>query len=102
MEPVYQLFFYSPFLHAEDLTVQVAGMALYEGLLTRSIEESKKKQGGQAEEQMIQTAKASLGFSIRHLKAIERFGRFPSRNKVLGRESTDEEVELLKENPVGF
>ena len=32
-----------------------------------------------------------------HLKVIESFGRFPHRNEVLGRESTPEEIEYLKD-----
>ena len=39
----------------------------------------------------------SLSFSKLHLSTILRFGRFPSRNKSLGTESTEEEREYLKE-----
>ena len=35
--------------------------------------------------------KSCLGYAERHRTMIERFGRFPHRNKVLGREDTDEE-----------
>jgi uncharacterized protein (DUF924 family) len=34
-----------------------------------------------------------------HLEVVEKFGRYPYRNKVLGRESTEEEKKWL-ENPV--
>lgn len=34
----------------------------------------------------------------RHLMQMERFGRYPTRNKVLGRESTDAEEEFMKEH----
>lgn len=41
--------------------------------------------------------------SIReHLEIIQQFGRYPSRNAILGRESTPEELEHLKKNPHGF
>ncbi len=43
-----------------------------------------------------------LDFADRHLKIVERFGRFPHRNAVLGRTSTDEEVEFLKQPGSGF
>lgn len=41
-------------------------------------------------------------FPRRHMETVRRFGRYPSRNGVLRRESTEEEVEFLKENSVGF
>jgi uncharacterized protein (DUF924 family) len=37
-----------------------------------------------------------LNFAIAHRDVIERFGRFPHRNKVLGRLSTAEEITFLK------
>ena len=42
-----------------------------------------------------------LDYEIKHKEIIDRFGRYPHRNKVLERESTDDEVTFLKENP-GF
>ena len=38
----------------------------------------------------------NLDFERRHKAIIDRFGRFPHRNAVLGRESTPEEIEFLK------
>jgi len=38
-----------------------------------------------------------LKYAIAHRDVIDRFGRFPHRNEVLGRESTQEEVAFLKE-----
>jgi len=37
----------------------------------------------------------NLDYEKRHKKIIERFGRYPHRNKILGRESTPEELEFL-------
>jgi len=34
----------------------------------------------------------------KHLEVIETFGRFPKRNLILGRESTEEEVDYIDEN----
>jgi uncharacterized protein (DUF924 family) len=42
-----------------------------------------------------------LDFAIQHRDMIERFGRFPHRNRALGRESTAAEAEFLKAHP-GF
>jgi uncharacterized protein (DUF924 family) len=44
----------------------------------------------------------NLDFEIRHKKIIDRFGRFPHRNAILGRVSTAEELEFLKQPGSGF
>jgi uncharacterized protein (DUF924 family) len=44
----------------------------------------------------------TLDYSRRHLEVIDRFGRFPHRNAALGRESTPEEVEFLKQPGSSF
>jgi uncharacterized protein (DUF924 family) len=41
-------------------------------------------------------------WALRHKRIVERFGRFPHRNQVLGRESTPEEIEFLKQPGSGF
>ena len=41
-------------------------------------------------------------YALQHREVIERFGRFPHRNAVLGRRSTPEELELLKRKDAGF
>jgi uncharacterized protein (DUF924 family) len=44
----------------------------------------------------------NLRFEQRHQAIIERFGRYPHRNAILGRESTPEELAFLKEPGSGF
>lgn len=44
----------------------------------------------------------SLKFELLHKKIIDRFGRYPHRNEVLGRVSTPEEIEFLKEKGSSF
>jgi uncharacterized protein (DUF924 family) len=39
---------------------------------------------------------------VRHIEIVERFGRFPHRNEVLGRPTTPEESEFLKEPGSSF
>jgi uncharacterized protein (DUF924 family) len=69
------LFFYLPFEHAEDLETQRKSVSLFVGL-------------GDA---------ASLKHAICHRDQIVRFGRFPDRNKALGRTNTKaEEAFLIK------
>jgi uncharacterized protein (DUF924 family) len=43
-----------------------------------------------------------LRYALRHREIIARFGRFPHRNAILGRISTPEETEFLKEPGSGF
>lgn len=42
------------------------------------------------------TDEQTYGFEIRHKVIVDRFGRYPHRNDILGRESTAEEIEFLK------
>ena len=87
-----QQFFYLPFMHDETLQSQVAGKALYESCAHRC--------GGDVETRTCIEDAGKWGQS--HLDVILRFGRSPSRNEVLGRRSTDEEIEFLKKHPGGF
>ena len=63
-------FFYTPFEHSEDLDDQNRGVLLYSGLADQRY----------------------LGFAKKHRDIIEKFGRFPHRNKMLGRASRPDEI----------
>lgn len=67
-------FLYLPFMHSESLVVHERAVELFTAL-------------GQ---------ETNLEFEMKHKIIIERFGRYPHRNEILGRESTPEEVEFLK------
>ena len=69
-----------PLEHAEDLAMQDRSVAAFEALA--------------AEDQRLQDA---LDYAHKHRDVIVRFGRFPHRNEILGRESTPEEIEFLKQ-----
>ncbi len=43
-----------------------------------------------------------IDYAVKHAAVIARFGRFPSRNAVLGRESTAEELVFLREEGAGW
>lgn len=92
VEHIRQAFFYLPLMHDESLISQIAGLALYEGLVSRCDPET----------QASEFAVASIKSTRSHLETIRRFGRFPSRNKVLGRESTPEEIKYLEEEHAGW
>lgn len=55
-----------------------------------------------APEHMQEATRRSLDFATKHRDLIRRFGRFPHRNAMLGRESTPEELAFLKEHGRGF
>ena len=73
-------FLYLPFEHSEDPAVQARSVELFATLEDED----------------------TLGYALRHKEIIDRFGRFPHRNEVLGRESTPEEIEFLKEPDSSF
>lgn len=75
---VQRSFVYLPLEHAEDIASQHKGVALYEALGRDTGRE------GTAE------------WAIKHRDIIARFGRFPHRNRILGRDLTAEEIEFLK------
>ncbi len=66
-------FLYMPFMHSEDLDDQALGVKLFD------------KPG----------LESNFRFARHHYGIVERFGRFPHRNKILGRENTDAEIEYL-------
>jgi uncharacterized protein (DUF924 family) len=84
MLPVERLFAYLPFEHSEDLDDQRRSVALFE-----SMEDCPKKASW-------------VDYAVRHLVIIERFGRFPHRNAILGRASTPEELAFLREPNSSF
>ncbi len=68
-------FLYLPFMHSESSKIHDVALGLY------------KKTG----------IKSSIEFEMKHKDIIDRFGRYPHRNDVLGRESTEVEVEFLNQ-----
>lgn len=74
LTPVERSFLYMPFMHSESLKIHEVAVELF-------------RNNG------IQN---NLDYEFKHRAIIERFGRYPHRNSILGRESTAEEVEFLK------
>jgi uncharacterized protein (DUF924 family) len=83
LDPVERLFFYMPLMHAESLDVQEESVAAF-----RRLRE-------EAPADLHRIFQASLESAVQHRDIVARFGRFPHRNRVLGRESTPEEIEWL-------
>lgn len=78
----YAYFCLMPFMHSESLSMQEAGIEAFKELNQASHSHS--------------MVRAALDYAIAHRDIIARFGRFPHRNEILGRESTAEEIEFLK------
>lgn len=78
--PVERIFFYLPLEHSENLADQNRSVEL-----TRSLHATHPE------------FESTLDYALRHRDVIDRFGRFPHRNQVLGRETTPEEAEFLQQ-----
>jgi len=85
-----RLFFYIPLEHAENRDAQDEAVAAFRRLLA------------EVPPELHATFADTLGYAEKHRAIIERFGRFPHRNAVLGRASTPEELEWLKEGGASF
>ena len=78
--PTWRLFFYMPFHHSEDLADQRRSVAL-----SSTLPRNPDRRG------------SLRRYGCPYIEVIERFGRFPHRNEILGRPSTPEEVAFLAE-----
>lgn len=72
-------FMYMPFMHSESKVIHEVAERLFS----------------------IQGLEFNLEYERKHKAIIDRFGRYPHRNAVLGRGSTPEEIEFINSNP-GF
>lgn len=79
-----RVFFYMPLVHAESSIYQEQSIRLYQDLVSLSMTET------------TQVYQLFLAYAYAHFRVIKEFGRFPQRNKVLGRASTDAELAFLK------
>jgi uncharacterized protein (DUF924 family) len=82
--PVQRQFLYLPFEHGEDLRDQEKSLELFASL------------------EAFEPTRGLAEWAARHHAIVARFGRFPHRNAALGRASTPEEVEFMKQPGSGF
>ncbi|MEO7055266.1 MAG: DUF924 family protein [Caldimonas sp.] len=80
LSPFMRAFVYLPFEHCEGLAMQDEAVRLFTRLAAKAPEVDEM-----------------LTYAHKHRAVIERFGRFPHRNEVLGRQSTAEEDAFLRE-----
>jgi len=77
-------FIYMPLQHSESLEHQHQSVELFRALAADP-----------------ETASADV-YAVKHLEVMQRFGRFPHRNVILGRESTPEEISFLQQPGSSF
>jgi uncharacterized protein (DUF924 family) len=80
LPPERRAFLYMPFMHSESAVIHAVALGLFAAL-------------GMDD---------SLSSEIRHKAIIDRFGRYPHRNAILGRSSTPEEAAFLREPGSSF
>ena len=90
LDPVERIFLYMPLQHAEDLDIQ-----------RRSVEQFGSL-AAEAEVAWRDYFTGNVHYAREHHDIIERFGRFPHRNRILGRESTEEELRYLADGAPTF
>jgi uncharacterized protein (DUF924 family) len=90
LDPLERIFFYLPLEHAESMEAQDACMAAMERLVA------------EAPAQLRAFCENTLGYAKAHRDIIVKFGRFPHRNRALGRTSTEAEREWLLANTGAF
>ncbi|NOU49287.1 DUF924 domain-containing protein [Pseudoalteromonas sp. JBTF-M23] len=73
-------FMYLPYMHSESQAIHTQAVELYKALGNED----------------------NLSFELKHKAIIDRFGRYPHRNAILGRTSTSAELEFLKQPNSGF
>jgi uncharacterized protein (DUF924 family) len=85
LTPIERVFLYLPLEHAESIEMQERSVSLYEALASEAT----------ADERAL--FEDFLDYARKHRDVVARFGRFPHRNAILGRPSTPDEVEFLKQ-----
>lgn len=90
LEPEERAFVYLVLEHSEDADDQALSVSKFEEL------------AGVVAEELKSVYESFLDYAVQHKVIIDRFGRFPHRNELLGRASTPEEIEFLKQPGSSF
>lgn len=85
-----RVFFYLPLEHSEEVTDHERCHEVFSALCTG------------APDSLKANADYYLDYAKQHRAIIDRFGRYPHRNEILGRASTEEEIEFLKQPGTSF
>lgn len=79
-----RIFFYMPLQHSESTEIQAFSTDTFEKLAATDAGDS-----------LTPLLRNTANYAAQHREIIDRFERFPHRNRVLGRQSTEEETEYL-------
>ncbi len=80
LPPSQKAFLYLPYMHSESAAIHEIAVTLF-------------SQAGM---------ESNLAFELKHKAIIDRFGRYPHRNAILNRQSTEEEIEFMKQPGSSF
>ncbi|MCA8928643.1 MAG: DUF924 domain-containing protein [Alphaproteobacteria bacterium] len=90
LHPVERIWLYHPYHHSERIAEQDQGLTLLQGVLADAAPDWRPY------------VERSIQGWTRHRNIVARFGRFPHRNRTLGRESTAEELAFLQTDGESF
>lgn len=90
LRSIERVFFYLPLEHSESLDDQNRAVSLFGALVQEAAPDQQAVFQG------------FLNFALRHREVIARFGRFPHRNAILGRASSEAELQFLTEPGSSF
>ena len=85
LAPIERVFLYLPLEHAESIEMQTRSVSLYERLAHEAAPDERALFDN------------FLDYARKHRDVVARFGRFPHRNAILGRPSSPDELEFLKQ-----
>lgn len=90
LTPLQRVFFYLPLEHCEQINMQNLAIEKFEQL------------AADTPESFAELAKGFVSYAHQHREVIARFGRFPHRNALLNRNSSEEELAYLAQPGAGF
>ncbi|GJM17278.1 MAG: hypothetical protein DHS20C13_26050 [Thermodesulfobacteriota bacterium] len=90
--PIQRIFYYMPLMHSEDMGMQEKSIECFSNLAKQFT----------TPETISKMVSGSSDYALKHYVIIKRFKRYPHRNKILGRESTQEEIEFLSQPGSSF
>lgn len=92
LKSVEKIFLYMPYMHSEMLSDQLISIKKYSDLVNEN----------KSHIILHDLLEQSEEYAYRHYEIIKKFGRYPHRNIILGRESTNEEIEFLRTGGSSF
>jgi len=84
LDLIERVYFYMPLLHSENIELQRQSVQAYQSLVDLSMHE------------VLDIYHGFLEYAMQRYDLVNKFGRFPQRNEILGRTSTPDELESLR------